>query len=136
MKKIAVLLLALLPVSAAAQTLTVEVLSAEETHWTTMWNDPGSAGTTSTNCSSTDTNTTCTSTTEGARAASSTPIRHTRVDILVKMPDGNEVRMQCHVPPIWATCFKPALGMYEAKIAKHEVRLRYETGGKPSDSAK
>ena len=68
---------------------TVEVLSASTRHWTTYWNDPGSAGTANTNCttSADGTNTNCTTTTTGAHAASSTPINHTQVDVRVKMPD-------------------------------------------------
>jgi hypothetical protein len=122
-----------LAVAARAQhdTHTVEVLSADERTWTTTWNDPGSPGMTSTNCSTTDSNVNCTSTTTGARPASSTPINHRQVDILVRMPDGNEVKMQCHVPPIWAECVKPSPGAYQARIDKHDVRLLFQTQGRP-----
>lgn len=76
--------------------LTVEVLKAETVHWTTYWHDSGSAGTTTTDCNVYSAS--CTSTTQGARPASSTPIYHTQVNVLVKMPDGNTVPMQCHYP--------------------------------------
>jgi hypothetical protein len=103
----------LFALKAAAQTRpethTVEILSAEETHWTTTWDDPGDPGKTSTDCTDYGAGVvSCTSTTTGARAASSTPIHHTRVDILVRMPDGNEVKMQCHFPPPWAACSQKA----------------------------
>jgi|SRR6185437_714914 len=116
--------------------LTVEVLKAETVHWTTYWNTPASSGTTTTNCSGNDdgsnTNVNCTSTTSGQHAASSTPIYHTQVNLLVKMPDGNTLSMQCHTPPIWATCFQPNLGNYSAKINGHNVHLLIEvTDGRP-----
>jgi hypothetical protein len=128
----ALILLSILPVLAQSPN-TVEVLSASTRHWTTYWNDPGSAGTANTNCttSSDGTNTNCTTTTTGARAASSTPINHTQVDIRVKMPDGNEVVMQCHFPPIWASCVEPQLGVYQAKIDKHHIQIRFQTQGRP-----
>ena len=47
------------------------------------------------------------------------------------MPDGNELTMQRHFPPIWADCFKPALGVYQAEINKHDVRLLFQTQGRP-----
>jgi hypothetical protein len=103
--------------------LTVEVLQAETVHWTTYWRDNGSAGTTTTDCNLYDTSVSCTSTTEGARPASSTPIYHTQVNLLVKMPDGNTVPMQCHYPPIWATCVQPELGTYAANINGHNIHL-------------
>lgn len=138
MKYVLPMLSLLFAFSATAQTQpdtrAVEILSAEETTWTTTWNNPGSPGTTSTDCSTTDSNINCTSTTTGARPASSTPIQHRRVDILVKIPDGNEVKMQCHVPPIWADCLKPAPGMYQAKIDKHDVHLLFQTQGRPEYS--
>jgi hypothetical protein len=103
--------------------LTVEVLKAETVHWTTYLNDNGSAGRTTTNCDIYDSNATCTSTTQGARPASTTPIYHTQVNVLVKMPDGNTVQMQCHYPPVWATCFEPQLTTYPAKINGHNIHL-------------
>ena len=103
--------------------LTVEVLKAETVHWTTYWQDNGSAGKTSTDCDVYDTSVSCTSTTQGARPASTTPIYHTQVNLLVKMPDGNTVQTQCHYPPIWATCFQPELGAYSAKINGHNIHL-------------
>jgi hypothetical protein len=126
----------LFALKAAAQTRlethTVEILSAEETHWTTTWDDPGDPGKTKTDCwdyggGEID----CKSTTTGARAASSTPIHHTRVDILVRMPDGNEVKMQCHFPPPWAACSKPPLGPYQAKIEKHSISIPFQIQGRP-----
>jgi hypothetical protein len=129
---LAFILLCALPVMAQSDK-TVEVLSASTRHWTTYWNDPGSTGTAHTNCTtSTDgTNTNCTTSTTGARAPSSTPINHTQVDIRVKMPDGNEVVMQCHFPPIWASCVEPKLGVYQAKIDKHHIEIRFEVQGRP-----
>jgi hypothetical protein len=123
----------------AQQALTVELLSAEETRWTSTRDDPGSSGTTtSTNCSTTDSTVDCTSRTTGATPASSTPIYHTYVSIVVRMPDGNEVKMQCHSPvdlvflhPIYVGCFKPEVGSYQAKIDKHEVHLLYHVQGRP-----
>ncbi|MGD0955550.1 MAG: hypothetical protein ABR953_01805 [Candidatus Acidiferrales bacterium] len=41
------------------------------------------------------------------------------------------MKMQCHVPPIWAECFKPTPGVYQAKIDKHDVRLFFQTQGRP-----
>ena len=67
-------------------------------HWTTYWHDNGSAGTTTTNCDMYDNSASCTSTTQGSRPASSTPIYHTQVNLLVKMPDGTTVPMQCKRP--------------------------------------
>jgi hypothetical protein len=103
--------------------MTVAVLKADTVHWTTYWQDNGSAGTTNTNCSANDTSVSCTSTTIGARPASTTPIYHTQVNLLVRMPDGNNVAMQCHTPPVWATCFQPQLGTYAAKINGHNLHL-------------
>src|ERR1035437_5002905 len=62
---------------------------------------------------------TCTSQTQGARPPSDRPIYHTQVNLLIRMPDGNNVEVQCHYPPIWATCFQPELGSYPAKINGH-----------------
>lgn len=123
----------------AQQALTVEILSAEETHWTATLDDPGSSGTTtSTNCSTTESTVDCTSRTTGVRPASGTPIYHTQVNIVVRMPDGNEVKMQCHSPvdlvflhPIYVGCFKLEPGAYRAKIEKHEIHVLYHTQGKP-----
>jgi hypothetical protein len=56
-------------------------------------------------------------------AASATPIYHTQVNLLVKMPDGNTVAMQCHYPPVWATCIEPQLTTYPAKINGHNIHL-------------
>jgi hypothetical protein len=56
---------------------------------------------------------------------------HMQVDILVRMPDGNEVKMQCHHPPMSAICFKPQLGPQQAKIEKHGIRLPLQSQGKP-----
>jgi hypothetical protein len=103
--------------------LTVEVLKAETVHWTTYWRDNGSPGTTTTDCNIYDNSASCTSTTQGARPASNTPIYHTQVNLLVRMPDGNTVAMQCHYPPIWATCFEPQLTSYAAKINGHNIHL-------------
>jgi hypothetical protein len=103
--------------------LTVEVLKAETVHWTTYWRDNGSAGTTTTDCNVYDNSASCTSTTQGARPASTTPIYHTQVNLLVRMPDGNTVPMQCHYPPVWATCFEPQLTTYTAKINGHNIHL-------------
>jgi hypothetical protein len=113
--------------------MTVEVLSANTRHWTTYWNDSGSPGTANTNCqtSSDGSNTNCTTTTIGARPASSTPIYHTQVDMMVKMPDGNQVTMQCHSPPIWAICVEPQPGVYQAKIDKHHIEILFQTQGRP-----
>jgi hypothetical protein len=112
--------------------LTVKVLQAETVHWTTYWQDNGSAGKTTTDCDIYDNSASCTSTTQGARPASTTPIYHTQVNLLVKMPDGNTVPMQCHYPPIWATCFQPELGAYAAKINGHNIHLQIPVvTGKP-----
>jgi hypothetical protein len=122
------LLIVVILFAAAAQAkdqpqLKVEVVNAETVHWTTYWRDNGSAGTTTTDCSVNDNSASCTSTTQGARPASNTPIYHTQVNLLVKMPDGNTVSMQCHYPPIWATCTQPELGTYAAKINGHNIHL-------------
>jgi len=128
----AILLLSAFPALAQSDK-TVEVLSASARHWTTYWNDSGSAGTAHTGCltSSDGSSTNCTTTTTGARPASSTPIYHTQVDIVVKMPDGNQVTMQCHFPPIWASCVEPKLGVYPAKIDKHHIEIRFQAQGRP-----
>jgi hypothetical protein len=123
-----ILIAALIAFVAAAQAkdkeqLTVEILKADTVHWTTYWHDNGSAGTTTTDCDLYDTSASCTSTTQGARPASTTPIYHTQVNLLVRMPDGNTVPMQCHYPPIWATCFQPELGTYAANINGHNIHL-------------
>jgi hypothetical protein len=87
--------------------LKVEILSSEASTWQTHWSDPGSPGTVNTTCNSNDSGlTTCTSNVEGQRAPSESNINHLRIDLLVKMPDGNQVKMQCHYPPIWAYCLK------------------------------
>ena len=39
------------------------------------------------------------------------------------MLDGNVVPMQCHRPPIWATCFEPSVGSYKAKINGSNIHL-------------
>lgn len=103
--------------------LTVEVLKAETVHWTTYWHSNGSSGTTTTDCNVYENSVACTSETTGARPASDRPIYHTQVNLLVRMPDGNNVEMQCHYPPIWATCFQPELGRYPAKINGHNIHL-------------
>jgi len=137
MQKNLILIVAITVFVAAAQAkdqaeLTVEVLKAETVHWTTYWHDNGSAGTTTTNCDLYDTTASCTSTTQGARPASSTPIYHTQVNLLVKMPDGTTVPVQCHYPPVWATCFEPKLTTYAAKINGHNIHLLIPvTTGKP-----
>jgi len=105
----------------------VEILSAEQKDWTTV--AQGRPGRTDTDCTTVDDKTSCTSDTYGYRSA--TTIHHTQVDILVRMPDGNEVKMQCHFPPIWAVCFKPELGAYQAEINKHDVRFLFHTQGRP-----
>ena len=33
------------------------------------------------------------------------------------------VPMQCHYPPIWASCIQPELGTYTAKINGHNIHL-------------
>jgi hypothetical protein len=107
--------------------LNVEVFKAETIHWTSYWKDEGSSGTTTTNCSGNDTGSNvsvnCKSETTGARQATSTPIYHTQVNMLVKMPDGNTAPMQCHFPPPWARCFQPQLGTYSAKINNRNIYL-------------
>ena len=103
--------------------LTVEVLKAETVHWTTYWHDSGSTGRTTTHSDIYDNSATCTLTTTGARPASSTPIYHAQVNLLVKMPDGNAVPMPCQYPPIWAARFQPELGTYPAKINGHNIHL-------------
>jgi hypothetical protein len=127
MRKMRILIVALaLTVVAQAKDqpqLTVEVLKAETVHWTTYRHDSGSAGKTTTDCDLYDSSATCTSTTQGARPASTKEIYHTQVNLLVKMPDGNTVPMQCHYPPIWATCLQPELGPYGAKINGHNIHL-------------
>jgi hypothetical protein len=47
------------------------------------------------------------------------------------MPDGNEVVMQCHFPPIWASCVEPMLGVYQAKIDKHHIEILFQVHGRP-----
>jgi hypothetical protein len=47
------------------------------------------------------------------------------------MPDGNEVVMQCHFPPIWASCVEPTLGVYQAKIDKHHIEILFQIQGRP-----
>jgi hypothetical protein len=128
MQKRLILIVAMVALVTAVQAkeqrrLTVEVLKAETVHWTTYLHDSGSPGKTTTDCDLYDTSATCTSTTQGARPASTTPIYHTQVNLLVKMPDGNTVAMQCHYPPVWATCFQPELGPYAAKINGHNIHL-------------
>lgn len=123
----------LFALNAAAQTRpdthTVQILSAKETIWTTSSNNlnctiteplPGSlpgAGP-STNCSGGD-----------------HVMPHMQVDIVVRMPDGSEVKMECHHPgpTIWnsALCFKPPVGPSQAKIDKHGIRLPSTWQGKP-----
>jgi len=103
--------------------LTVDVLKAETVHWPTYLHDSGSAGKTTSNCDIYDNSTLCTSTTQGARPVSTTSIYHTQVNLLVKMPDGNTVPMQCHDPPIWATCFPPGPGAYAAKINRDNIHM-------------
>jgi hypothetical protein len=124
-------LILLLPMKASAQSVAVEVLSAEETHWTTTRTVPGSDGDSETNCSTTDANIHCNTTTSAGTPGYSTPVYHMQVDIVVKMPDGNTVKMQCHYPPVWASCFKPDLGAYPAKIDGRAIHLLYRTQGKP-----
>ena len=103
--------------------LTVEVLKAETVHWPTYLHDSGSAGKTASNCDIYDNSRSCTSTTQGARPVSTTSNYHTQVNWLVKMPDGNTVLVQCHDPPIWATCFQPGLGTDAAKINRDNIRM-------------
>jgi len=60
-----------------------------------------------------------------------------QVDLLVKMPDGNEVKMQCHFPATAFivyryACFKPELGSYPAQINKHDVLILFHTHGRPA----
>jgi hypothetical protein len=128
MRRALVLIAAITVFVASAQSkdqpqLTVEVLKAETVHWTTYMHDDGSAGKTTTDCNLYDNSASCTSTTQGARPASTRPIQHTQVNLLVKMPDGNSVSMQCHYPPIWATCLQPEPGPYSAKINGHNIHL-------------
>ena len=127
------ILVAALMAKGQTPTPTVEVLSAETTRWTTHYNDPGSAGTTETNCTTTSdgSSTNCSSSTTGARPASSTPINHVQVDVMIRMPDGNQVKAQCHYPPIRADCVKPEPGIYRAQIDKHNLKLLFETEGRP-----
>jgi hypothetical protein len=112
--------------------LTVEVLKAETVHWTTYWHTSGSPGTTITDCNIYENSATCNSQTVNAEPDRDRPIHHTQVNLLVRMPDGNNVEMQCHFPPIWATCFQPELGSYKAKINEGNIRLLIPvTKGKP-----
>ena len=103
--------------------LTVEVLKAETVHWTTYSHRSGSSGKTNTDCDVFENSVSCTSQTVGERPPSDRPIYHTQVNLLVRMPDGNNVEMQCHYPPIWATCFQPELGSYSAKINGHNIHI-------------
>ena len=118
---------------APRQTHPVDVLSAEATRWTTYVNRRGSSGTTDTTCSGGQDggDIHCTSETTGGRPASQTPINHIQVDLLVRMPDGNEVKAQCHYPPIWADCVKPEPGTFQAEIDKHNIRLLFQSRGRP-----
>jgi hypothetical protein len=99
------------------------VLKAETVHWTTYWHQSGSPGRTITNCDIYETSADCTSETYGARPASDRPIYHTQVNLVVRMPDGNTVEMQCHFPPMWAKCIQPELESYSAKINGHNIHL-------------
>jgi hypothetical protein len=110
---------------ASRQTHPVEVLSAETTTWTTYFHRR-SASTTNTTCSGDGANVNCTSETTGARPASRTPINHVQVHLLVRMPDGNEVKAQCP-----DDCVKPEPGTYQAEIDKHDIRLLFQTRGRP-----
>jgi hypothetical protein len=119
----------LLPLAIVAKNqplLTVEVLKTE----TCITNSD------TTSCSSTS------FTTPGQTATSSvTPLGDMQVNILVKMPDGNAVEMQCHSPvriylshrqvEIPAVCFEPRLGTYQAAINAHNVHLMIPVTGKP-----
>jgi hypothetical protein len=128
MKAIPTMLLVLFALNAAAQTRpethTVEILSAELTNWTTTSSD------TSTNCTTQEplpgslpgTGPTVNCDTSGPRT-----IPHMQVKIVVKMPDGNEVKAECHSAP----CSKPSLGPHQAKIDKHCVYLPSTAQGKP-----
>lgn len=127
------------------QVLNVEVLKAETVHWTTYWHTEGSPGTTNTDCNVYDNSVSCTSQTTGQRSPSTRPIFHTQVNLLVRMPDGNNIEVQCHVPPLWAVCFQPELGSYPAKINGHNVHLllpvitgkpKYNKDGTIKDRAK
>jgi hypothetical protein len=112
--------------------LTVEVLKAERVHGTAYWHDSASAGKTTTDCDIYGNSASCTLTTTGAGPASTTPVYHTQSKLLVKMPDGNAVKMQCHYPPIWATCLQTELGTYPAKINGHNLHLKVPVvTGKP-----
>lgn len=135
MKMLASVLLIMVAVPAMAKDkhiVQVEVLSAKTRHWTTVWHDDGSPGTQKTDCTSYgDNDATCTTKTEGYRAPSDTPIQHTRVDLQIKMPDGSTVTTQCHYPPVWATCFEPQSGTYDARIDKHSIHLLIPMQGRP-----
>jgi hypothetical protein len=105
--------------------LTVEVLKAETVHWTTYWPSTARART---DCDLYENSIFCNS----QNTTSDTVVYHTQVNLLVKMPDGNNVGMQCHNPPIEATCFQPSLGTYSAKINSHNIHLIIPvTKGKP-----
>jgi hypothetical protein len=115
--------------------LTVEVLKTETVHWTTYLHRNGSSGRTNTDCDVFENSVSCTSETVGERPPSDRPIYHTQVNLLVRMPDGNKVEMQCHYPPVWATCFQPELGSYAAKINGHNIHILIPvTRGKPKYS--
>jgi hypothetical protein len=126
----------LLPLTIVAKNqplLTVAVLKTETVHWTTYWNSSGSPGKTNTDtdCDVYANSISCssTSTTTGQRAASTFPLAHMQVNILVKMPDGNAVEMQCHSPVYLGRrqfpvlCFEPRLGTYQAAINEHNIHL-------------
>jgi hypothetical protein len=33
--------------------------------------------------------------------------------------------------PIWASCVEPKLGLYQAKIDKHHIQIRFQAQGRP-----
>lgn len=131
MRTILTLLIAATTSAAYAQTPRethpVEVLSAETATWTDYLNHRGRSGTTDTTCSGGQDggDIHCTSETTGARPAFQTPINRIRVDLLVKMPDGNVIKAQC------VDCVKPEPGTYQAEIDKHDIRLLFQTRGRP-----
>lgn len=51
--------------------------------------------------------------------------------LVCPVPDGNEVVMQCHFPPIWATCVEPQVRIYQAKIDKHHIQIWFQTQDRP-----
>ena len=106
--------------------LTVEVLKAETVHWT--------VGTTKTDCDLDDSSASCTSTSQRVVPTERIPIVY-QVNLLVRMPDGSTVAVQCHrttsVKSMMTPCQQPEPGTYAAKINDHDIRLLIPVAGKP-----